>query len=37
MKEFYETPEVQVINMEVQATVMQASRGEGYGEETTWP
>ena len=36
MKQVYEAPEVQVINMEVQASVMQASRGKGYGEETDW-
>ena len=37
MKLIYEAPEVQVINMEVQASVMQISRGDGYGEETVWP
>ena len=36
MKQMYEAPEVQVLEMEVQASVMQASRGDGYGEETEW-
>ena len=31
-KELYEAPEVQVIEMEVQASVMQASRGDTYGD-----
>ena len=31
-KELYEAPEVQVLEMEVQASVMQVSRGDTYGD-----
>lgn len=36
MKKQYEAPEVQVMEMEIESSILQASK-TGYGEETNWP
>ena len=36
MKKQYETPEVQVMEMEIESSILQASK-TGYGEETNLP